>query len=161
MQSLLQRFLDLPARQQLLLLAALLLGVLWILVQLVWRPLATGSARLEASIAQEREDLAWMRGAAERIRSLQADTADAPGGDDSALNTVINRAAQQAGFVVNRLTPRGRTEATVVLDSVPFEQVLRWLYLLEGEQGVTARSLTVSGTNEAGRVNVQTQLQRD
>lgn len=151
------RFLSLPARQQLVLLIGAVVLALFLLMELCWRPLAETATRLRASNAESAQTLAWMRASAEELRRLRGRSGDAPAAAGP-LSQRINQAAQSAGILVNRLQPSGDQEARVWVEDAAWDAAIRWLYALEAGAGIQVRSLSLSETGKQGRINVQALL---
>ena len=150
----------LPTRQQLLLLLMFALLVLWIMVQLVWRPIAAQNERLRARNDESRATLVWMEAAATEVRQLQAIGGVSNSASDAPLSGQINSAAQRAGLLINRLQPAGANEARVWIEHAPYDKVMTLLNVLESEAGIKTRSLTLNSGRQPGLVNLQGALVR-
>ena len=150
----------LPSRQQVLVLVMLALLVLWVMVQLVWRPMAAQSQSLRARNVESRDTLVWMQGATTEVRQLQAVGGAATGASNAPLSGQINSAAQRAGLLINRLQPAGANEARVWIEDAPYDKVMILLNLLESEAGIKTRSLTLNSGRQPGLVNLQGALVR-
>lgn len=150
----------LESRQQLLLLGLALVLLVWLLLQLAWRPMAAESERLRQRNAQTADSLAWMQQAAAEYRRLAADDRPAARASNAPLSRQINASAQRAGVLVNRLQPAGDDEARVWIEDVAFDKAMQLLYQLETESGIKARSLTINGSDKSGLVSLQGALVR-
>lgn len=77
---------------------------------------------------------------------------------DSVL-TVANQTARAQGLNFKRYEPNGERGLNLWLEQVPFDQVVRWLEVLEREYGVVAADFSASRRDEAGLVDVKLNLQ--
>ena len=138
----------------------LALVIVWLLVQLLWRPMAEQSERMRLRNLENKATLVWMNSAAVEIRQLQAAGGDASTRSQGALSGQINSLAQRAGLLINRMQPTGADEARVWIEDAPYDKVMLLLHLLESEAGVKTRSLTINATERPGLVNLQGALVR-
>jgi general secretion pathway protein M len=66
----------------------------------------------------------------------------------------VSQTSQQFQIKVSRMQPKDE-QLDLMLDDVPFEQLLRWLQLLQGEHGVRLVQLEVTDTDMPGVVRVR------
>ena len=128
----------------------------------LWEPLVERRDQLEAQVAEQRQDLAWMRSAAEQIRAHEGDTDSAePVTDERSLLSLVDRAARDAGIddQLSRAQPDGDGTLRVWMDRVPFDELMGWLDGLQRAAGVEVAALTVERTQEDGLVNVRLTLE--
>ncbi len=148
-----------PREQRLLAGGAALLAAL-LLYLLAWEPLAEREARLASRVSQQRDQLAWMQGAAAELRNL-APTAPAGQADDASLLSLIDRTAGEAGLgpAVRRLAPEGDREVRVWLGDAPYLATVRWLEGL-ARLGVVPRTVQMERHEKSGRVEARLLLGR-
>lgn len=142
-------------REQLMLRA---LGVFFLVLLLAFAvilPLHHFNADAIAAYKTQQDTLAWMqsnRGAVGKGGgSLRKPT-------DSVL-TVANQSARPLGITFKRYEPNGERGLNLWLEQVPFDQVVRWLEILERDYGVFAVDFSASRRDEAGLVDVRVNLQ--
>lgn len=126
---------------------------------LVWEPWQDSLERLRGTVAARRADVAWMRQAAADLQRLQsageAPQATARGG--RSLLTVVDQSARSAGLsqAVKRVEPQGGDKVRVWLEQAGFDEMIRWVNVLEREQGVRVDSAVVERHADAGRVDAR------
>lgn len=155
------RLAQLAPRDRLVLLGGLVLGVLILGYLLLLDPIFSARDELRASARQQEQELAWMREAAQEARRLMgAESAAAPGGSSLAA---IDASARQLGLgaALKRVEPGGRDEVRVWLEDASFDELLRWLALLQGSHGISAGEVVVEpGRSGTGLVNARLTLLR-
>lgn len=138
--------------------AAVLAALLFYLV--AWEPLTDRERELAARVAQQREQLAWMRSAAAELRTMTP--RGSPGTEDGgSLLSVIDRSANDAGLAsaVRRLAPEGDGRVRVWLGDAPYRTTVRWLESL-ARRGVVPLSVQMERGESAGQVEVRLLLSR-
>lgn len=139
---------SLQRREQQLLSVLAVVGGIGLFYALIWAPLhqARDSQQLAASTATEQ--LVWLKG---KLPLLTATPGQSSGGS---LNDKVAQTSRQFQINVSRMQPKDE-QLDLMLDDVPFEQLLRWLQLLQGEHGVHLVQLEVSDTDMPGVVRVR------
>lgn len=152
---------QLAPRERLALLAGLILGAVILGYLLLLDPIFRARGELRGSVRQQEQELAWMRDAAREVRRLMgAGSVAAPGGSPLAA---IDASARQLGLgtALKRVEPGGRDEVRVWLEDAPFDELMRWLALLQGSHGISAGEVVVEpGRSGAGLVNARLTLLR-
>jgi general secretion pathway protein M len=144
-------------REQLMLrvLGLFFLGLL--LVFAIILPLHHFNADAIADYRAQQDTLAWMQSNRAAVgKAGAAPSARQPG--DSVL-TIANQSARTLGLGFKRYEPNGERGVNLWLEQVPFDQVVRWLELLERDFGVIAVDFSASRRDEAGMVDVRLNLQ--
>lgn len=129
---------------------------------LIWEPLAERVSELEAEVADKREDLAWMREAAEEIQAHGDGAAPAePVTDDRSLLSLIDRSAREAGIddALSRVQPEDGGTVRVWMDAAPFDPVIEWLAHLQRTAGVRVSALTAEDADGPGRADIRLTLE--
>ena len=76
------------------------------------------------------------------------------------LAQLVDRTVAAHQLHMSRFQPGSGGDVQVRLDNAAFAQVLRWLNVLETEQGVTIRELVIAPGSGSGFVNVSVRLLR-
>lgn len=136
--------------------------LLFILYVGVWSPLQGNLRQLETRAADQRAQLAWMRGAAAEVRQLRAQGGAPVATGGASLLTVVDRSARQGGLggALQRVEPDGDTAVRVWLNQAPFNDLLAWLEGLGRKQGVTVSRIAIEHGDKDGLVNVRATLER-
>lgn len=143
-----------PREQLALRVLGLFLAAL-LLVFAVIVPLHQFNANAIADYKAQQETLAWMQSNRGAIGKGGSATRK-PG--DSVL-TIANQSARTLGLNFKRYEPNGERGLNLWLEQVSFDQVVRWLEVLERDYGVVAVDFSASRRNEAGLVDVRLNLQ--
>jgi general secretion pathway protein M len=137
--------------------AALLLG--W---ALVWHPLSRARTELTARIAQQRDDLAWMRQALAETKNLRAQgargRADRQGKSLLALADVSARGAGLAG-ALKRVEPAGNDSVRVSFEIADFDVLIGWMESLVRDYGIQITDFSADKVEGLGLVNARVTLE--
>ena len=151
---------NLSAReQQTLILGGVLLGLLLFYV-MVWSPLLRSNAKLVADVAEDNQQLAWMRGAAVEVRTLGPADAAQNGPDSRTLIARVTVELRREDVVASQVRPEGENRLRVTLEGVSFTRMLQPLYRLQNEYAVRVREAVVEPGGEPGIVNARLLLER-
>ncbi|WJW75222.1 type II secretion system protein M [Thiohalobacter sp. IOR34] len=150
-----------PREQQALVIGT---GLLLILLgwALLWQPLADRVQRLEAQLAEQRQQQAWMRQAAAEVKRLRqaggGRTVTGLGG--RSLLAVVDQSARSAGLGtgLKRVEPEGSGRVRLRLEDVPFDALVRWLAQAGRQFGIRVHAISVERAKAAGRVDVRLTL---
>ncbi|MFU8819847.1 MAG: type II secretion system protein GspM [Desulfurivibrio sp.] len=156
---------DIPPRQRPLLFIGLGLLVLLLIWLLLLAPLGSSRATLAREIAAQEQELAWMREAAKEVRqyTTTAGNGGRAGGGASPL-AAIDTSARQLGLgqAMQRVEPVGSREVRVWLENAAFDDLLRWLVLLQAGHGIEVAEIVVEpGRTASGLVNSRLTLIRE
>lgn len=148
-------FLQLPRREQYLLLLAVLAVILLILVNAVWRPLIKDVATLEKANSQLVEDAAWMQSAVTRYQALRSSGGPMRGSTN--LSARINNTLAAFKLKLNRFQPGQDDSAQVWLENVAFDQLVLCIAAFENK-GITVESVNISAVDQPGLVRAKLKL---
>lgn len=144
-------------REQLMLRVLGLFFLALLLVFAIIVPLHQFNADAVADYRAQRDTLAWMESNRNAVGKAAAKpSARQPG--DSVL-TIANQSARTLGLSFKRYEPNGERGVNLWLEQVPFDQVVRWLELLERDFGVIAVDFSATRRDEVGMVDVRLNLQ--
>ena len=120
----------------------------------IWQPLTTRIAERERQVQNQQQTLAWLKEKGEEVLAMQ-------GGSGRQIDTsgtlegVVNRTAFNHKIKIARLQPQGQ-ELQVWIDSVQFNDLLRWLATLAEQHGIQVQIIEVARENLAqGQVKVR------
>lgn len=130
------------------------LGAVVILV-LVILPLHRFNSGAVADYYSQRETLQWMQDNRTAISTTTQKQRE-PG---SSLLTLANQSARSFNLGFKRYEPNANQGLNLWLEQVPFNQVVKWLEVLERDYGIVAIEFTASRRDEAGVVDVRVVLQ--
>lgn len=144
-------FADRTPRERYLLLGALVLAGVWLAFVLVWQPLAAREAALTSQIARYERSLAILDSAPEDTEAAPTDSRPVP--------VILTETAADFSLTIRRLEPEGGG-ARLVLDEVPFNDVILWLDRLDRDHGLRPTELDMTRRPAPGMVTATLALQR-
>jgi general secretion pathway protein M len=144
-------FTGLTQREQAyLLVLALALG-LYLLYRVAWSPLdgaRDAMARQNVAVAVSLQQVDAMVSEIIKLRE-----GGARPGSRRNLTSLINQSTGALQLQVRRLQPNSRGELQVRFESAVFDDLLTWLYQLEGREGLLVREVSITESGSPGRVN--------
>lgn len=144
--------------ERMIILAVVALVVAALVWSLLWQPVANWSAAAQESHQREQTLNDWLVANAARARVSVGDS-EQPGVAAEGLLTIVSRTAEQAGLKLTRFQPESNG-VSVVLQKQAFNDVLRWLNLLENDEQVLVVQASVDADSLSGRVNARFSLRR-
>lgn len=139
-----------PREQSVLKALGVIVSAVLILL-LVIAPLHHFNNAAIASYRAQQDTLQWMRDNRAAIGNSAQKQRD-PG---ASLLTLANQSARNFGFAFKRYEPNANQGLNLWLEQVPFNQVVKWLEVLERDYGIVAVEFTASRRDEAGIVDVR------
>ncbi len=136
---------------------AVLLGLMLIYI-VVWEPLTNTVDNLRVSTTEQASTLQWMQQAAQEVKKLRGSgskRAKSTGGQS--LLSVIDRTAKSGrlGVSLKRVQPDGEKRVRVWMEAANFDDVMRWLVLLNTRHGVSIENSVFEVKQEPGRVDAR------
>ena len=128
----------------------------------VWYPLTHARATLAARVAQQRDDLTWMRQHVSAARQLHAQgarsSADRQGKSLLALADVSARSGGLNG-ALKRVEPTGGNSVRVSFEVADFDTLMNWLDALGRDYGVVVTDFSADKVEGLGLVNARVTLE--
>jgi general secretion pathway protein M len=136
---------------------AVLLGLM-LMYLMVWEPLTNTVDKLRVSTTEQGSTLQWMRQAAQEVKKLRGSGSNrgkSTGGQS--LLSVIDRTAKSGrlGAALKRVQPDGEKRVRVWMEAANFDDVIRWLVLLDTRYGVSIENSVFEVKQEPGRVDAR------
>ncbi|MCG6965045.1 MAG: type II secretion system protein M [Chromatiaceae bacterium] len=152
---------NLQARERMSLIIGALTVAGFLFYTLFWAPINEERSRLRASVAEQRELLAWMQTAADEVGRLRSESAKAMGGAGKSLLSRLDAVSKKMGLTnfIKRMQPDGDTNVRIWFEAVGFDTVLAWVREVSGAGDVVVRDFVVDKADAAGTVNVRLVLQ--
>lgn len=130
---------------------AVLFGLL-LLMLIVVLPLKKYVANLNQDIVYYQDELPQV---ASKVQALKGTNGSVKHDVSVPLNNLVNQTARNFGLKFSRIEESVRNkEMQLRLDDVEFDQLLRWISVLEQDNGLIIDTLRVSDTDEVGKVDV-------
>ncbi|RUO62589.1 type II secretion system protein GspM [Pseudidiomarina insulisalsae] len=159
-EQLQQRWQQLNSREQLLVSLAGVVLAICIVYFALWQPLQNGIDARQAQRDAQQETLAWVRENTGRYLALRQQAPQSPGparqsnlslGD---IPRIVTQQASQLRLDVGRLNPEGQS-LVVVMNDVPFNQVLAFIDALQRQSGLVVEQLDITRAGKPGHVHVR------
>ncbi|WP_455199545.1 type II secretion system protein GspM [Kaarinaea lacus] len=157
-----QRWLaGLEQRERRLVISGAVLTGIMLLYLIIWKPLAGSVDDLRVSTRDQQTTLIWMKQAAGEIRKLRGSSVRAKPASGQSLLTLVDTTAKagKLGNSVKRIQPDGEQKVRVWMEDASFDDVVRWLVLLETRHGVAIESSVFEVKENAGSVDVRLVLE--
>ena len=145
--------------ERLIILAVVGLIVAALLYLLLWQPLANYSAGAQQSHTREQTLNDWLYANEARAREAAQSGGGTAVPSSEGLLTIVSRTADKAQLKLTRFQP-DRDGVSVVLQKQAFNDVLRWLEMLDKEAQVQVVQASVDADALSGRVNARFSLRR-
>lgn len=134
-------------------------GALVVLLLLggILMPLHSSLSKARATVATQREDLAWMQ---QNAAEIQAGAGNFVAPSNESPIVLIDRTGREAGLsaALRGTQPSGDAGVRVQLEAAPFDALVSWLAVLEQRHGVAIESLSVDRAARPGLVNASVSL---
>lgn len=155
-------FQGLTQRERVMVQVTAVVLVIFILYLVVIAPISNSYSRNKKNVESATETLAWMRSAATEVKSIQSSggAVSGPQGKQFVLST-IDRSAKKAGLaaVMKRVQPEGESGVRVWFENAAFDELIKWLAMIETKHGLLVNEINVEQTESSGLVNVRVFLE--
>lgn len=127
---------------------------------LIWRPLDASRQDIAERIERQAADLAWMQAAASQASRIQAQPAATGTRGNLSLLALAEQSARGAGLAngFRRGEPVGDDRVRISFEAVSFDQLLKWLALLEQRYAIAAVEFSVDRAGSPGLVDARVML---
>ena len=135
---------------------ALIVGsLIWLLV---WQPVNSWASSSQERHLRSDTLLQWMQ-ANEQAARKAGGTRSGPSSNVGVMR-VTTTTADQAGLSLTRIQPENSGGVSVVLQKQPFNDVMRWLDLLQEKEGIRIVQASIDADAISGRVNARFSFRR-
>lgn len=151
-------FLSLTSRERIMVQYAGSVVAIFLIYLIVVVPIVSNYSKNKKNVATATQTLAWMKSAAKEIKQLGggSSTADRPKGKKFILS-MVDRSAKKAGLgsVMKRVQPEGESGVRVWFENASFDELIKWLSVIESKNGLSVNEINIEQTEAAGLVNVR------
>ena len=137
-------------------------AVLLLLYMIVWDPLAGSVTNLRKATQQQREDLIWLKNAADEVKTLQRAKASGGGAQrgGQSLLAIVDQTARRDNLAtaLKRIEPKGANEVRVRFEGAGFDEMIQWLTTMQRNYGVIIDTVAIDREAQVGRVNANLTL---
>ncbi|MGI2260923.1 type II secretion system protein M [Shewanella sp. GXUN23E] len=142
----------LAPREQQMLSAAAIVGLIGVLYWGIWTPIANAQENAGRQLQAEQQTLAYVKQTAGKIMSLRQ--SGGKSGFTGSMSALVNSTAGKYGLEITRMQPQGN-KIQLWMDDVPFDALMGYLNELVQQQGLALDNLDVSATDTPGYVQVR------
>ena len=160
-EQLQQRWQQLNSRERLLVSIAGVVLLICVVYFALWQPLQNGIEQRELQRNAQQETLSWVRENTGRYLALskqsgtpQRSTSNAGATELGDIPRIVTEQARRLQLDVGRMSPEGQA-LVVVMNDVPFNQVLALLDALQSQAGLSIEQLDITRGNKPGHVHVR------
>lgn len=136
--------------------------VVFLLYLMVWMPLGNKVKTSRETVAQQRQDVEWMRAAGEQVRKLGLNRPANNINRNRSLLAVVDQDIQAAQLkgALQRMEPDGAQSVKIWISKGSFDALIGMLGKLETTQGISVKSLSINPTDTQGLVDARVTLTR-
>ena len=145
----------LTSREQLYLLGATAAVLLYVLLMVVWRPLAVSRSEMAERNVQVARQLQQVQVMVSELQQLDAGRGQVARVN---MNQIISSTTQSHNIRPTRIQPNSRGETQIRFDSVGFAELMRWLHQVEGMDGVRILEVSINQGDRGGTVRATVRL---
>lgn len=123
-------------------------------------PLQRSLSQARERVAQQQEDLAWMRQMAPTLAAAGPGPAAAATRPGESLVVLIDRSARESGLAqaLTGSQPAANGAMTVRMENADFNLLIGWMSRLVAQHDLRVEAATITGSGSAGVVNASVQL---
>jgi general secretion pathway protein M len=151
-----QWFSKLSQREQLMVLAAVVVTSLLLLYSITWAPLKRAIDGYEADNADARETLDWMQQAVVDIHG--ANTGGRAVDQTLSISALVDTTLPNYSLVMQRYQPTGDDSAQLWLEDAPVSQVIAWLAAIERDYGMRLITVAITSADKQGFVKTRVRM---
>ena len=143
---------QLNSREQRLVAAMGVMGVIFIFYTAIWQPLNNSLVQEASKLERQQQLLTWVE-----ENTAQYQQAKRSGGKaklSGSISSVANRSAKTYKLTITRMQPQG-DDLQVWIDSTPFTQLLFWLEHLANNEGLQVKAIDLTRGDRVGEVKVR------
>lgn len=126
----------------------------------LWLPLHQQRQKLQEVLPRMRTQAAQLQTARDEVLRLKAQGGTAAI-SNLPLQQVLNTSATAQGLTLLKVDMTGERSAMLVLENVAFDDWLRWLHLLQTQQGLHLATGKITRSTQVGRVNIQATISQE
>ncbi|AWB68683.1 type II secretion system protein M [Saccharobesus litoralis] len=140
----------LAKREQNLVNVASIVLAIGLIFQLLIGPVNDRAAKAQRDLDNKQKLLTWVAENSAKYRAASSSGGKSRG----SLSNIANRTARQAGISISGTKPQG-SELQIQLDSVPFNNLMKWLEKLVNQEHVKITMVDISASDNPGEVKVR------
>lgn len=159
---LLARYRELQPRERLIVAIGAGVLALTLIYLVLWEPFAKARERQLAALADERAFAERLESISAVIQRARASGQGAVQGGGQSLLTLVDQAARlpELGKAPTRLQPDGEQEVKIWFEDVPFDNLGRWIGILQSRYGISVSGAEIERRASPGLVNARLSLVR-
>ena len=151
-------FLSLTQRERVMVQVASSVVTVFLFYLLILDPISSNYSKNKKNIQTATETLEWMKNAALEVKQLRGgrQLAERPQGKQFVLS-MIDNSVKKAGLasVMKRVQPEGDSGVRVWFEAAAFDELIKWLAMIETEHGLLVNEINIEQTDSIGLVNAR------
>ena len=161
-EELIEKWESLESRERIMLSVGGVALSIMLAYALIWDPLATSIYSLENEVSLQKSRAQEMHSMADDFKTWRPSEATSKNNSNSggtALVTLVDQTARKSNINVQQWQPDGVHKVKVRLDSVSFDQLMKWLAVLHQKHAVNANIAVINKGKEDGKVDARITLE--
>jgi general secretion pathway protein M len=154
-----QWFNQLKRQEQLLLIALAAVLVIYLIVVLIWRPMATSVDSLRLQNEQSQQSLQQVKQLAAEYKLLEQSGTSRSSSKPN-LTRLIDGTVKKHQLKMSRFQPSSSGDVQVRFENAGYNNILAWLNELENSHGVLIKDLSITLGAGSGVVNVSVRMRQ-
>jgi general secretion pathway protein M len=151
-----QWYRQLPLKEQILLAIAGALVGIYLIMAVIWQPLSDSRKKLHQRNQVNQETLVEVKSLVAQYLQAKENGNDV---ESVSLPQLIDQTIREQQLSMTRFQPGSRGDASVRLENMPFDNVLRWLGDLEIKHKLNLKDVSITPGKSVGLVNVTARIQ--
>ena len=151
-------FLSLTQRERVMVQVASSVVTVFLFYLLILDPISSNYSKNKKNVQTATETLEWMKNAALEVKQLRGgrQLAERPQGKRFVLS-MIDNSVKKAGLasVMKRVQPEGDSGVRVWFEAAAFDELIKWLAMIETEHGLLVNEINIEQTDSIGLVNAR------
>jgi len=120
---------------------------------LLWEPFVANHKQLKNIVAVQKNNLAWMRTAANEVRQLRNTSTP------QNLLSLVDTSIRELNTTDKRIKPKGEQEVLVDFPSISFTKLIEWLAKLYNQHQIQVSTISIERQANSDQVIVKLTLQ--
>ena len=160
MNAIKEYYYNLNTRERYMVLTMIIAIAVFVPYQFIWTPFVEGLEESEQRVTKQRVQYQEMQQVSAELKQLRGGAGIATRTGKQFLFGAINNAARKFGLA-NAVNVKGDSNdrVRVLMENVPFDNVLRWLDELQHRQGLTIVTINVDQVGSIGMVKANVLLE--
>lgn len=152
-----KRWNKLAVRERILVILGVIFVVVFLFYTLLLTPYNNYVKSLTADISNKSSLIQWMQNATTTITQLKTEGFEVKDIGDQSLLTIIDQSSRlnQIDRFITQLSQAGNNKVNAEFNTVPFDDLMKWINKLWRKYGIQVNKATITPTNTPGLVKAE------